>query len=77
MITIQLDAATEEKLRMIAEAQQQEVSALASRVLGEYLQFHLATADTEEEWAESAVALAPEVIAPEPALKEDSIDGSR
>ena len=62
MITIALNATQEEQLRKVAKARHQEPSLLARAVLEQYLEFHAATADKEEAWAEASAALSGEVF---------------
>lgn len=62
MLTIPLDPETEQRLRQLAESLGQEASALAGRVLEEYLDLHAWTDDSAEQCAEASIAMTPEVI---------------
>jgi prepilin-type processing-associated H-X9-DG protein len=62
MISIHLDAETERRLRQLAESLGQDVSTLAGHVLEDYLHWRAMPQDSAREWAESAIALAPEVF---------------
>jgi predicted transcriptional regulator len=76
MITIDLDTETERLLRRLAESLGQEVSALASRAIEDYLERLSGAGDSAEQWAEASVTLTPEVLADESWDEDDSGDGS-
>ena len=70
MISIDLDAAYQERLNSMAAAQGEDGPSLARRVLLDFLDFQALPADSEAAWAEASVALAPEVMGPESWDKE-------
>jgi len=75
MVTIQLDPIKEQRLRELAASRGEALDQLAQRIIEEYLDTW--TKDTQEDWAEASVALAPEVMA-EDAWEDGEVgDGSR
>jgi predicted transcriptional regulator len=62
MVQVRLDAARERRLRELAESRGQDVSNLVRTVLEDYLDLEARPADTEEDWAESSMNLASEVL---------------
>ena len=63
-MTIDLDAATRQRLDDLARSQGQDAPALARRILLDYLDFQALPADSAEDWAAASVALAPEAMDP-------------
>lgn len=70
MITVALGALKEKQLRKLAKSRHQKISLLARTVLEQYLEFHAATEDKEEAWAEASTALSGEIF-PAENWKED------
>ena len=62
MIALDLDPTTEERLRQLAASEGVELPAFVRRVLGDHLQFQAWLADSEEQWADTSVALTSEVL---------------
>ena len=71
MISLELQPETERRLRELASARQEEPAQLVVRALEEYLDLQGWGEDTEDEWAEASVLLAPEILADE-AWDEDA-----
>lgn len=62
MISIELDAAHQRRLYSLAQSQGQDGATLARRVLVDYLDFQALPADSDADWADASLALAPEVM---------------
>lgn len=62
MISIQLNPSEEQRFAEIARDAGEDVSELARTILLNYLEFAMLSPDSEEEWAEASVALAPETF---------------
>ncbi len=60
MVAIELDAAAEKQLQVLAESQGADPKDIARRILEDYLVFTTLNRDTPEEWAEASVKLAAE-----------------
>jgi predicted transcriptional regulator len=76
MVTIQLDQRREQRLGQLAQAQGQDATRLAQRIIEDYLDFQTLPPDTEEAWAAASVQLAAEVFDDE-SWNEDEPHGSR
>ena len=76
MIALDLDPTTEERLRQLAASEGVDLPAFVRRVLADHLQFQAWPADSEEQWADTSVALTPEVM-PSESWSEGPADGSR
>lgn len=63
VISIDLDPADQQRLDSLAQSQGQDGETLARRVLVDYLDFQSLPADSDADWADASVALAPEVMA--------------
>jgi len=77
MVTVQLKPEQERQLQKLASASGQDASELAARILSDYLMFQTLSEDTEEQWAESSVALTSEILDREHWDHEESQDGSQ
>jgi len=76
MITISLDPARESQFKRLAESRHEDVGHLARQVLEDFVDANSWREDTDEEWAESSVALTPEVFPAESWNKEGGSSGS-
>ena len=65
MISIDLDPAHQKRLDSLAKAQGQDGATLARSVLVDYLDFQALSNDSDADWAEASIALAPEVMGEE------------
>jgi predicted transcriptional regulator len=77
VVTIELDAAKEQRLREIAASQGQDLAELARRVLEDFLDVQSWEADTSEDWAEASAALAPEILEDDAWPDDEANDGPR
>jgi predicted transcriptional regulator len=60
MVTIELDAAHEERLRALAAGEGRDAADLARRVVEDYLDFQGMSPDTPKQWAEGSVMMTGE-----------------
>ncbi|HEY2414434.1 MAG TPA: hypothetical protein VGI40_19470 [Pirellulaceae bacterium] len=62
MVAINLDQAHLDRLDLLAKSQGQQATDLARRIIVDFLDLESLPADTDEDWAEASVQLAPEVM---------------
>jgi predicted transcriptional regulator len=77
MITVHLDPKDEERLTELAKQQGRDVSQLAAHIIDTYLDTSNWACDADEQWAESSVELAAEILDDEDWTEEGSVDGPR
>ena len=65
MVSINLDATQAERLDKLARSLGTDSDKLAGQIVVNFLDFQALPTDSAEDWAEAAVALAPEVMAVE------------
>ena len=65
MVTVELEPTSEDCLKKMAARHGQSVSQLARQILEDFLAFRNLSDDTSEDWAESSIALTPEILPPE------------
>ena len=65
MVTIELEPTSEDILKELAARHGQSVSELVRQILEDFLAFRNLSDDTSADWAESSIALTPEILPPE------------
>jgi predicted transcriptional regulator len=66
MVSIHLQPTTEKSLRELALGTGQTLDQLAQQILEDFIAIQNATNDSSEDWAQSSIALTPEVFTDEP-----------
>lgn len=66
MVTIELAPNSEVRLKELAMRQGQSVDQLARQIVEDFLAFQNLSDESNDHWAESSLALAPEVFPAEP-----------
>lgn len=62
MVTIELAPTSEDRLKELAMRQGQSVGQLASQIVEDFLAFRNLSEESSDRWAESSIALTPEVF---------------
>ena len=65
MLSIELDVQHQKRLQLLAQSHGEDESALARRILLDYLDFQAIPDESDAAWAEASIALAPEIMGPE------------
>ena len=77
MITVDLDPERERQLRELARSRSEDPAQVVRRAIEEYLDLQGWGEDSAEEWAESSIALTPEVLPQESWDEDETSDGPR
>jgi hypothetical protein len=62
MVAIELGPIDQDRLHRLAASQGQDEATLARRILLDYLDLQALPTDSDADWAESSIALAPEIM---------------